>query len=302
MNTKATPPFFSYRFTAKRALLVLLLFGFCAQISAQDADADRTNLNGIPAPYRFDNYCMPTKDEMWIVGGQGQVLHKKGDMPFQEFRLIKGDDAYRTSFYGVYFNGSGVGWVGGDGGTIFHSSNRGKTWIRQITETEVTLKAITCVDDRHCWAVGDGAVLRTVDGGDKWESYQNTFQGLEAVDFISPTTGWAVGDNGLFLSTKDGGTTWTSQRICIGCNSEPEGVGCLKFKAVKFINETLGFVAGWDGIARTTDAGKTWEITNIPDAAFVGLVSHDGKKVWAVNKGQNYCSEDAGKTWTKCLS
>jgi photosystem II stability/assembly factor-like uncharacterized protein len=304
MKAKLIQSFFDYRLAIVGGLLVLVLLGFCPHVSAQDVDVDvdPTNLNGIPGPYCFENYCMPTRDEIWIVGGQGQVLHKTGDKPFQEFRLIKGEDVYKTSFYGVYFNASGVGWVVGDGGVIFHSGDGGKNWIRQISGTAATLKAVTCVDEKHCWAVGDdGIALRTVDGGDKWTSSRNdTTDGLDGVGFVNLATGWAVGDHGLLLSTKDGGITWTSQRICVASDSQAEQSECPELRAVEFIDEKLGFVAGWDGIARTTDGGRTWEITSIRDTAFVGLVSHDGKKVWAVNKGDNYCSENAGQTWIKC--
>ena len=31
---------------------------------------------------------------------------------------------------------------------------------------------------------------------------------LQDVFFTSPTTGWAVGENGVIVRTRDGGTTW----------------------------------------------------------------------------------------------
>jgi hypothetical protein len=34
---------------------------------------------------------------------------------------------------------------------------------------------------------------------------------LNAVDFVSPSIGWAVGYYGTILRTTDGGTTWNSQ-------------------------------------------------------------------------------------------
>jgi photosystem II stability/assembly factor-like uncharacterized protein len=121
-----------------------------------------------------------------------------------------------------------------------------------------------------------------------------------AVDFISEQIGWAAGTGGVVFRTQDGGRTWDQHRALIIVNPDSDFKRPADMLAVKFANEKLGWVAGRNGIARTTDGGLTWEV-KVEDEAFIGLISCDGNKVWAINKdGPNYCSDDGGQTWQKC--
>lgn len=115
-----------------------------------------------------------------------------------------------------------------------------------------------------------------------------------------------MGDNGLALRTKDGGVTWQSNQVPLSCEPKCDKWG-TPLLSVQFVSEQLGWVASRDQIARTTDGGETWKVARIDDeigvASIVGLVSHDGKKVWAVREGNyNYFSEDAGRTWRKWMT
>ena len=58
----------------------------------------------------------------------------------------------------------------------------------------------------------NGSIFHTADGGKTWirqESYTENF--LNDVFFISETEGWIVGQNGLVLHTKDEGQNWRPQ-------------------------------------------------------------------------------------------
>lgn len=274
---------------------LLMVLSISAQ--AQDSVAD-ANLAGIPGPYRLNNYCMPNKKELWVGGGHGQVVHFSEGKPYVEYYLAD-ENQYKPSFHGIYFNELSAGWVVGENGSIFHTMDNGKKWIKQNSGTQETLRAITCVDNARCWAVGsDGVILLTRNAGEHWRRIDcDITESLEAVEFVNTTIGWAVGDDGLVLHTKDGGETWNEQRVRIGCDPECAKGETGNLHAVKFVNPQLGWVAGSNGIARTADGGKTWEMKYIKNEFFIGLVSHDGKNVWAVNDGDNYFSDDAGRTW-----
>jgi photosystem II stability/assembly factor-like uncharacterized protein len=287
------------------AIVLLLSIAIPARISAQDA-VSNINLNGVPGPYRFENYCAPTAREIWTAMGGGQVGYDSFDEPSKTFYLADGA-LYNGDLFGVYFNNAGVGWVVGNIGVIFHTNNNGSNWVLQESGVkEVTLRAITCVDDKHCWVVGgEGTVLRTEDGGNIWQkSEAKTDSDLMAVEFVNRSTGWIVGDGGLILHTNNGGLTWDKQRICIASDGNCKEGKAFDLRSVKFMNEKLGWAAGFDGIARTINGGRRWEVTDLESGrevrSFAGLVSHDGKKVWAVNYGDNFCSDNAGKTWRKC--
>lgn len=63
------------------------------------------------------------------------------------------------------------------------------------------------------WAVGRGAVFRTVNGGRSWQRQRSGVPtDLFDVKFVSAGEGWAVGAEGTVLHTRDGGINWLSER------------------------------------------------------------------------------------------
>ncbi len=205
------------------------------------------------------------------------------------YRLPNED--YYGGFYGVWFNTSGIGWVVGDDGLIFHSTDNGYSWIKQVSGTTDTLKAVTCTDTKNCWILGDNDLLRTKNGGKTWKAL--TAIDGNAIEFLDTKNGWIVGDNEVY-KTENGGETWQTSQIESKEND-------AHYKAVKFVDKKVGWIGGRDRIAATTDGGKTWKITELENANIVGIVAHDKKTVLAVNRGEyNYCSDDSGKNWKKC--
>ncbi len=68
---------------------------------------------------------------------------------------------------------------------------------------------------REVWCVGrpGSVVWHSPDFGTTWTAYPTTITtGLNAVQMLDATTGWAVGDFGVILSTADGGKAWTTRR------------------------------------------------------------------------------------------
>jgi photosystem II stability/assembly factor-like uncharacterized protein len=285
-------------FSKRLVLLLVMPLLLMSPLSAarfQDEPAESPDRRGLPYPYCFGQFCRLERDE-WIVGGRGQVIHFSTDAPMREQSLTKED------LSGVYFVNASTGWVVGTNGTIFHTMDGGNQWIPQVSQVKKDLRAITCADESHCWAVGySGVILRTEDGGRQWTQVKiNVSEIFYAVDFISEQIGWAVGEDGIVFHTRNGGRTWDEHRATILFSPGTDFEEPADMLAVKFANEKLGWVAGRNGIARTTDGGLTWEV-KVEDETFIGLISCDGNKVWAINKGgPNYCSDDGGQTWHKC--
>src|SRR5690606_10995241 len=65
--------------------------------------------------------------------------------------------------------------------------------------------------------------------------------------------GIAVGGNGLFLKTTDGGVTWTSSFINPYTN----------LTGLHFISPDVGYVNNAGGIYRPEDGGMSWTVQNI---------------------------------------
>jgi photosystem II stability/assembly factor-like uncharacterized protein len=141
---------------------------------------------------------------------------------------------------------------------------------------------------------------------------------MNAVFFITTTTGWAVGDGGMVFKTTDGGVTWTQQTSGVVTNlydvffsdsthgwavgaagtiiattnggttwaTQTSGVS-TDLNAVYFISNTNGWAVGDSGVILvTTNGGGTWTpqtsgvVTNLNDVYFV-----DSTHGWAVGDG-----------------
>lgn len=80
-------------------------------------------------------------------------------------------------FHALAVQGSHV-WVAGVPGTrIFHSPDRGKSWQAAATGQTAPLRALAFIDDQHGWATGEfGNILATRDGGKSWQTQRTGAQ------------------------------------------------------------------------------------------------------------------------------
>lgn len=151
------------------------------------------------------------------------------------------------------------------------------------------------------WAVAQGKILATTDGGAHWQVQLSGNPGVSAVDFISPQVGWAVEPKTL-LATTDGGAHWTAL-------PDP----CPVIDSVHFISPTTGFaVAGGRNISATiapeppdqggvvlttTDGGRSWHEMATPANAQTVCFS-DPQLGWLGAAGLLYRTSDGGKDWS----
>ena len=155
---------------------------------------------------------------------------------------------------------------------------------------EVYLRDIIIVNEQNLWAVGDnGLVLKTTDGGNNWldvsiqtaddimeiESFSDklwirthlTDRILYSEDigqnwsqiqqfnndyisnmiFLSDSLGFLTASEWKIFKTMDGGASWTQ------INGSYYTAG-----PIFFINESTGWVGGYNGIYATTDGGNEW--------------------------------------------
>ncbi len=146
------------------------------------------------------------------------------------------------------------------------------------------LTGVEFVSSSQGWAVGQGAILATSDGGAHWAAQLTGRLDLTAVDFINASDGWAVGTDSL-LATTDGGAHWT--RL-----SEP----CPLIRSVHFTSALDGYAVAGGGVTMVGGFG-----TEIPDTGGVVLVTQDGGHIWgemaAPANAQSVCFSDAQDGW-----
>jgi len=210
--------------------------------------------------------------------------------------------------FSVTFPNEKDGWVCGRLGSIIHTSDGGKTWVRQNSGVNFTLTSIHFVDTQNGWAVGDeGTIIHTSDGGKTWEKQKSPvpFYHMK-VYFASPLKGWVVSEKTHILSTDDGGKTW-------GIQFKDED---YILKGISFCDSLHGWAVGEYGhIYSTSNGGGNWkkqagkfeistENGDIVAGSFLfDVVAVDPRTAWAVGiDGYVTKTIDGGKTWKEVIT
>lgn len=183
-----------------------------------------------------------------------------------------------------------------------------QTWQELTTGTSYILFDISFApgQDSVGYAVGmkytynaNGVVIKTTDAGDTWSTILggegNTQDGLEAVAFITPDTGFIGGWNDYLAKTTDGGTTWTTMSV---------GSGNWYFMDLEFRDSNNGIAAsklngGGSAVYVTSDGGSTWTTATGISSEIIDLAYADATTVYAVGIDEKiYKSTDGGLNWS----
>lgn len=175
------------------------------------------------------------------------------------------------------------------------------SWSRVTSPSPGDFNGVHFVSDDVGWAVGDnGAIFRTLDGGQSWQNQRipSMVDDLNDVFVFPDGTGWAVGDRGRIITTSDSGQSWTTQ-----------GSGtAVSLQGVHFIDTETGIAVGSNRTIRRTDnGGVIWRSVEVYDKR-VPAESPDLYDVYMANElvgfavGANagtYRTSDGGHVWVK---
>ncbi len=156
----------------------------------------------------------------------------------------------------VHFVNASLGFVCGDGAILLKTTDGGLTWTIVSTPYSSLFyySEIIFSDANNGWILigfSGSKILRTVDGGNTWTLQNTGASGFQSngIHFVSASTGWVVGDNGILKKTTDGGITWST--VSLGTTDQ--------LVDVFFVSSTHGWVVSPSGsVYRTTDGGTTW--------------------------------------------
>lgn len=191
----------------------------------------------------------------------------------------------------------------GEHGIVLLSDDDGHTY-RQAWRVPVsaTLSAVSFIDARRGWAVGQwGVILATRDGGETWETQRMDTavdQPLFSVLFTNDHDGIAVGLWSLMLQTHDGGKTWARTTL-----PKPPGGGKADRNLYHVFADrqgTLYTTAEQGSVLKSSDGGANWTYlaTGGKGSLWSGVAMPDGRIVVAGLLGSMYQSRDGGTSWT----
>ncbi len=171
----------------------------------------------------------------------------------------------------LHFADSLRGWVAGDSGEIFYTSDGGLNWSQQETNTTNKIMRLFFLDDNRAWAlawadagISDNLfygteILETTNGGENWtvEQYREENVFLYTIYFIDTLKGFIGGAPGQFLRTLNGGVNWDPVMIA------PLPFAHFPVVNIKFYNSQYGFATGGAldiaGVVwKTVDGGEYW--------------------------------------------
>lgn len=120
------------------------------------------------------------------------------------------------TLYDIFFINPMEGWIVGDNGVVFKSTDGGGTWKLLRIGSYPHLFSVFFKNETEGWATGqNGLLLCTLDGGMTWSpvevpSKENLYRITMSGQF-----GLIVGNRGTVLKTLDGGSTWNEENLGI---------------------------------------------------------------------------------------
>jgi photosystem II stability/assembly factor-like uncharacterized protein len=276
----------------------LAFFGLIAQAQQGWSQAQTIRFGNNKAEI---NAVFYNGEEIWIAGAGGYIARSYDDgRSFQQVN-VGVDDGLND----VYARGRRI-WIVGDAGVIIKSTDGGRSFIKQYYTSRnkpgsdpqgaagaVDLYSVLFTDADYGWIVGDnGLVLSTTNGGISWSEQAS---GTEAQLFhlsFHKDRGWIVGTGGTVLHTYDGGRNWYPQRS--GVTDD--------LNRVLFATDAIGLITGDNGtLLRTENGGATWERVRLGfNEPLFGISFIDKKTGWVVGySGRIIRTYDGGRSWVE---
>jgi len=153
------------------------------------------------------------------------------------------------------------------------------------------------VDDTFFMAGSRGKIWKTTNSGQSFKVLETpTSRHLQDIAFWDEKRAVAVGDEGVALTTDDGGTSWNIVKDI------PKSDVDNKLIKVTALDEGRAFAVGVVGaILYTEDYGKTWvRKKEEEDISYNDVFFIDENEGWVVGEFATILkTEDGGDTWTK---
>jgi len=239
--------------------------------------------------------------DLWVVGGGGLLLRSRDYG--ESFESVGG--LGKESLNDVFAKKDRI-WVVGDGGIIAASTDGGQSFLksRYIAlrsgqrdaghgNAPLDLYSIQFLDKNRGFVVGDqGLIITSSDGGHTWREVDSRTSEQLFHLTIRSSRGWVVGTGGTILHSDDDGNSWYPQRS--GTDKD--------LNRVYFVSDKVGVITGDDGLLlRTDNGGATWEtVKSGVTLPLFGISFIDKKTGWVVGyNGTVIRTYDGGETWIR---
>lgn len=287
---------------------------------------------GAPPPSHLTSGYQTDYDFVNSTTGWALVADYITEQRFWIFRTIDGASHWQRELTGTLPKGYPPE------GMLFFDRNHGFVRFRQLYATSdggthwkvivppAETAGVTFADASHGWALDNGGLYTTVDGGLTWRFVSEVptaavFGGakgpLLALHFRSGGEGWigATATQPTVYRTTDGGRTWTAVPV-----PPPKPLPAPSGKGFPYGPPTyrtdvqllpgggvLAYSYGDFGSAQvfeSDDAGRSWRTIAMPmqQGRFGSVSFIDARHWWVSFGGPVFVTANAGKTWNEVLT
>ena len=219
----------------------------------------------------------------------------------------------------VHFPTPEVGWAVGHDGLILHSSDGGRSWVKQMDGHELNTQIIEVAERIVVNSRAELEALQADEAADEYDVEDAQFMLEEAefalegamddteagpvrplldVWFRNEREGMVAGSYGMLLVTQDGGDTWSLE------SDRMENPEAFHLNRIRAAPDGTIFIAGESGfVYRSRDNGESWDSLEPGyEGSYHGLVIVPGEDgayelVAYGLQGNVYRSLDQGETW-----
>lgn len=214
-----------------------------------------------------------------------------------ESDLVAPPIRWRDQFFGVASPAPEVIWMAGSGGKIVRSDDGGESWSVQITGVTDNLQDIDAWNTERAVAVGnDGIVITTADGGISWQNVE------------VPRS--EVANKLIRVRVLPGGRAWAVGVMGMLLFSDDWGATWVRqgdeidvaWNDLAFADESNIWVVGEFGsMMHSPDAGQTWQMVQATsERSLMAIAFRDPESGVAVGlDGLVLRTADAGSSWTE---
>lgn len=112
-----------------------------------------------------------------LAGDRGAVLRiRRGNAP-EPMAVESPSSSLLVDFHAIAARGEKIWLAGSPGTAVYHSTDSGETWTKLPTGQSTPIRSLYFMDDERGFAVGDlGLVLATRDGGQTWRTQRRAGQ------------------------------------------------------------------------------------------------------------------------------
>ncbi|WP_207436023.1 YCF48-related protein [Sabulibacter ruber] len=169
------------------------------------------------------------------------------------------------SFSQFRFQSTTVGFLVDTQHYIYRTTDGGRSWVKVLDQPGQYLQYLdVSADGRTVIALSimtPNTVYVSTDAGETWQSKREAFvyHDLSDVTFLNTTQGWAVGDAGTLIRTRDGGQAWENV-------PRPAPLDKASFSKIAFADDQHGWVVASNPVAllATSDGGQNWQAQTLP--------------------------------------